>query len=196
MRILSRSSRKCTVTGTDSHELHGLDVVSCAALVETNHGTVNLIMNEYACYGKGHPIHSSGWIEWFKNSVDDRSVQVMVNRGSVPLMAMPCPSFAEVALLKNSCSLFLLISSFQRSLTLLAHFVSFLMIACLHVSFTAYENFYKLSENAMSSCLLSTFSPSEVSEIRNSTIKHISTYALVHSSICIIYPIFSFLMNN
>ena len=51
-------------------------MVQCAALVETNHGIVNLIMNEYACYGKGHTIHSSGQIEWFKNSVDDRSVEV------------------------------------------------------------------------------------------------------------------------
>ena len=76
VRILSRSSRKCTVTGIDSHELQGLDVVQCAALVETNHGIVNLILNEYACYGKGHTLHSSGQIEWFKNSVDDRSVQV------------------------------------------------------------------------------------------------------------------------
>ena len=76
VRILSRSSRKCTVTGIDSHELQGLDVVQCAALVQTNYGIVNLIMNEYACYGKGHTIHSSGQIEWFKNSVDDRSVQV------------------------------------------------------------------------------------------------------------------------
>ena len=42
-----------------------LDVVQCAALVETNHGIVNLIMNEYACYGKGHTIHSSSQIEWF-----------------------------------------------------------------------------------------------------------------------------------
>ena len=76
VRILSGSSRKCTVTGIDSHELQGLDEVQCAALVETNHGIVNLIMNEYACYGKGHTIHSSGHIEWIKNSVDDRSVQV------------------------------------------------------------------------------------------------------------------------
>ena len=30
--------RKCTVTGIDSHELQGLYVVQCAALVETNHG--------------------------------------------------------------------------------------------------------------------------------------------------------------
>ena len=31
VRILSRSSRKCTVTGIDSHELQGLDVVQCVA---------------------------------------------------------------------------------------------------------------------------------------------------------------------
>ena len=63
VRILSRSSRKCTVTGIDIHELQGFDVVQCAALVETNCGIVNLIMNEYACYGKAHTIHSSGQIE-------------------------------------------------------------------------------------------------------------------------------------
>ena len=51
-------------------------MVQCAALVETNHGIVDLIVNEYACYGKGHTIYSSRQIEWFKNSVDDRSVQV------------------------------------------------------------------------------------------------------------------------
>ena len=49
VRILTRSSRKCTVTGIDSRELQGLDVVQCTALVETIHGIVNLIMNEYAC---------------------------------------------------------------------------------------------------------------------------------------------------
>ena len=39
-------------------------------------GTTEQFVKEYACYGKGHTIHSSGQIEWFKNSVDDRSVQV------------------------------------------------------------------------------------------------------------------------
>ena len=86
VRILSRSSRECAVTGIDSHELQGLDVVQCAALVETNHGIVNLIMNEYACYGKGDTIHSSGQIEWFKNSVHDRSVQV----GGKLIMPLVC----------------------------------------------------------------------------------------------------------
>ena len=50
--------------------------MQCAALDNTNHGYVNLIMNEYAYYGKGHTIHSSGQIEWHKNLVDDKSVKV------------------------------------------------------------------------------------------------------------------------
>ena len=76
MRILSKSSWKCTVTGIDQHRINGLDIVQCGALVNTNHGYVNLIMNEYAYYGKGHTIHSSGQIEWHKNLIDDKSVKV------------------------------------------------------------------------------------------------------------------------
>ena len=76
VRVLSTSSRKCTVTGIDNHEIPGLDLVQCAALVQTNHGMVNLIVNEYAYYGRGHSIYSSGQIEWYTNIVDDKSVQL------------------------------------------------------------------------------------------------------------------------
>ena len=51
-------------------------MVQCAALVQTNHGIANLIMNEYAFYGRGHSIQSSGQIGWYTNTVDDKSVQV------------------------------------------------------------------------------------------------------------------------
>ena len=50
--------------------------MQCAALINTSHGVVNLIMNEYAYYGRCHSIHSSGQIEWHTNLVDDKSVQV------------------------------------------------------------------------------------------------------------------------
>ena len=76
VRVLNTSHRQCTVIGINNHEIPGLDIVQCAALVNTNHGIVNLIMNEYAYYGKGHSIHSSGQIEWQTNTVDDKSVQV------------------------------------------------------------------------------------------------------------------------
>ena len=52
VRVLSTSSRKCTVTGIDNHEIPGLDLVHCVALVQTNHGMVNHIMNEYAYYAE------------------------------------------------------------------------------------------------------------------------------------------------
>ena len=74
--MFSTSPRKCTVTGIGNHEIPGLDLVQCAALVHTNHGIVNLIMNEYAYYSRGHSIHSSGQIEGYTNTVDDKSVQV------------------------------------------------------------------------------------------------------------------------
>ena len=75
VRVLSKSSRKCTVSGIDQHQINGLEIVQCAALVNTNHSYVNLIMNEYDYYGKGHTIHTSGQIEWHKNTVDDKSVK-------------------------------------------------------------------------------------------------------------------------
>ena len=110
VRILSRSSRKCTVTGIDSHELQGLDVVQCAALVETSHGIVNLIMNEYACYGNSHTIHSTGQIEWFKTQLMIGLSRLVENRGSAPLMAMPCHWFAEVA----SCTFLSLVNPLMQ----------------------------------------------------------------------------------
>ena len=76
VRVLSKSSRKCTVTGIDQDQINGLNIVQCASLVSTNHGYVNVIMNEYAYIGKGHTIHSSSQIEWHKNKVDDKSVKV------------------------------------------------------------------------------------------------------------------------
>ena len=38
VRILCTSSRKCTATGIDNHEIPGLDLVQYAAMVQTNHG--------------------------------------------------------------------------------------------------------------------------------------------------------------
>ena len=76
MRILERTGRTVSVTGIDNHELPGLEIVTCAALLHTNHGKVILIMHEYAYYGRGSTIHSPGQIEWFQNTCDDKSFHV------------------------------------------------------------------------------------------------------------------------
>ena len=71
--ILERTCRTVSVTGIGNHELPGLDIVTCAALLHTNHGKVILIMHEYAYYGRGYTIHSTSQIEWFQNTCDDKS---------------------------------------------------------------------------------------------------------------------------
>ena len=63
VRILERTGRTVSVTGIDNHELPGFDIVTCAALLNTSHGKVVLIMHEYAYYGRGNTIHSPGQIE-------------------------------------------------------------------------------------------------------------------------------------
>ena len=90
VRILSKSSRKFTVAGMDQHQINGLDIVQCDALVKTNYVYVNIIMNEYAYYGKGNTIHSSCQIKWHKNQVDNKSVKV---GGSEFIATLDCYSF-------------------------------------------------------------------------------------------------------
>ena len=62
-----------------------------------------------------------------------------------------------------------------------------LRIACLHVSFTAYENVYKLSKMHCLLVCFSTFQPSEVSEKQrsnNQTYIHLYTDLIIHKYIC------------
>ena len=76
VHVLERTGRKVSVTGIDGHELPGLDIVTCVALIQINHGKVNKLMHEHAYYGRGNTIHSPCQIEWFKNSCDDKSHHV------------------------------------------------------------------------------------------------------------------------
>ena len=81
MRILERTGRTVSVAGIANHELPGLDIVTCATLLHTNHGKVVLIMHEYAYYGRGNTIYSSGQIEWFQNTCDDKSFHLGGKQG-------------------------------------------------------------------------------------------------------------------
>ena len=63
VHVLERTGRKVSVTGIDDHELPGLDIVTCVALIQTNHGKINMLMHEYAYYGRDNTIHSPCQIE-------------------------------------------------------------------------------------------------------------------------------------
>ena len=80
---------------------------------------------------------------------------------------------------KLQFSLFLISCSQGILNASLLSWILLLKNACLHVSFTAYENFYKLSKMYCHLILTFHFPIFRMSECRNPTIKHIFTYTLI-----------------
>ena len=60
MRVIHKTHRKINIQGIDNHEVTGLDVVTAATLLNTSHGKVIGIFNEYAYLGKGSSINLNG----------------------------------------------------------------------------------------------------------------------------------------
>ena len=73
MRVIHTTPRKINIVGIDDHELTGLNVVTAAALLDTQKGPIIGLFHEYAHLGKGRSIHAAGQMEWFNCQVDDRS---------------------------------------------------------------------------------------------------------------------------
>ena len=73
MRVIHTTPRKINIVGIDDHELTGLNVVTAAALLDTQKDPIIGVFHEYAHLGKGRSIHAAGQMEWFNCQVDDRS---------------------------------------------------------------------------------------------------------------------------
>ena len=73
MRVIHTTPRKINIVGIDDHELTGLNVVTAAALLDTQKGPIIGVFHEYAHRGKGRSIPAAGQMEWFNCQVDDRS---------------------------------------------------------------------------------------------------------------------------
>ena len=73
MRVIHTTPRKIHIVGIDDHELTGLNVVTAAALLDTQKGPIIGVFHEYAHLGKGRSIDVAGQMEWFNCQVDDRS---------------------------------------------------------------------------------------------------------------------------
>ena len=80
MRVLQKTHRKINIVGIDDHELTALNVVTAAALLNTQKCPIIGIFHEYAHLGKGRSIHAAGQVEWFNCKVDDRSKVVGGNQ--------------------------------------------------------------------------------------------------------------------
>ena len=59
MKVLQKIHRKINIVGIDDHELTCLDVVTAAALLDTQKGPVIGIFHEYAHLCKDRSIHAA-----------------------------------------------------------------------------------------------------------------------------------------
>ena len=59
MRVIHTIPRKTNIVGFDDHELTGLNVVTAAALLDTQKGPIIGVFHEYAHLGKGRSIHAA-----------------------------------------------------------------------------------------------------------------------------------------
>ena len=76
VRVMEYTDRVADVTGIENHQVKDLKIGTVAGVVQTQHGSVVIILHEYAIFGKGKTIHSAAQMEYFNVSVDDRSTKV------------------------------------------------------------------------------------------------------------------------
>ena len=68
--------RTVNVTGIDNHQLDELKIVDGSTTATTQYGDVIIILRQYALFGRDRTIHSCAQLEYFKNTVNDKSMQV------------------------------------------------------------------------------------------------------------------------
>jgi hypothetical protein len=72
------STTRCTVdvTGIDNHQLCSIKIGTVGAYTDTQRGPAILIMHQYYAIHQAHrTIHSSIQLEYFKNTIDDKSIK-------------------------------------------------------------------------------------------------------------------------
>ena len=81
--LSTKSDRMVDVQGIDNHQVVDIPTVSAGAVVRTQRGLAIIIMHQYAYIGHGKTIHSSGQMETFGNSVNEKSMKVPGRKQSI-----------------------------------------------------------------------------------------------------------------
>ena len=73
VRVIDRTLRSVDIQGIDNHQLCDVSIGTVGGVVHTHCGPVLAIFHQYALYGKGSSIHAPVQLEFFKNTVDEKS---------------------------------------------------------------------------------------------------------------------------
>ena len=74
--IIEKSDWTVDVRGIGNHQIINIPIVTAGGVIKTQHGPAIAILHQYAYTGQGKTIHSSGQLEWYKNDVNDKSIEI------------------------------------------------------------------------------------------------------------------------
>jgi hypothetical protein len=76
VRVIFKTGRMVDIKGIDNHQCTNIDIGTVGGVVHTQKGYVIAIMHQYTLLNKGSTIHSLCQLEWYKNDVNDKSINV------------------------------------------------------------------------------------------------------------------------
>ena len=76
VRVIARTTKTVDVQGIDNHQITDIPIITAGALINTQRGPVIAILHQFAYVGKGKTIISSGQMEWFGQTVNNKSIKV------------------------------------------------------------------------------------------------------------------------
>jgi hypothetical protein len=76
VRVIFKTGRTVDIRGIDSHQCTNIDIGTVGGVIQTQKGTIIGIIHQYALLKKGSTIHSPCQFEWYKNDVNDKSINV------------------------------------------------------------------------------------------------------------------------
>jgi hypothetical protein len=76
VRVIFKTGRTVDIRGIDNHQCTNIDIGTVGGVIQTQKGPIIGIMHQYALINKGSTIHSPCQFEWYKNDVNDKSINV------------------------------------------------------------------------------------------------------------------------
>jgi hypothetical protein len=74
--VIFKTGQTVYIRGIDNHQCTNIDIGTVGGVIQTQKGPVIGIMHQYALLNKGATIHSPCQFEWYKNDVNDKSINV------------------------------------------------------------------------------------------------------------------------
>jgi hypothetical protein len=75
VRVIFKTGRDVDIRGIDNHQCTNIDIGTVGGVIQTQKVPIG-IMHQYALLNKGSTIHSPCQFEWYKNDVNDKSVNI------------------------------------------------------------------------------------------------------------------------